>query len=82
VKKPKADGPVPCLLDVFDVARHLKMNPGTVRRLIRSHRVPGIRLERRLYVDERDLVGYIEAGRLRDHDQERPTVQRFQRTSA
>jgi hypothetical protein len=65
VKKPKADGPVPCLLDVFDVARHLKMHPETARRLIRSGRLPGIRLERSLYVDERDLIAYLEAGRLR-----------------
>jgi hypothetical protein len=68
---------LPNLLEVWRVAIVLKKSPEYVRRLIRTHQLPGIRFGSgtTLLVDERDLLAFIEAGRLTKA--EKPSVQAF-----
>jgi len=55
--------PMPHLLEVSHVAHRLSAGQEFVRRLIREHRLPAIRLGTRWRVDPRDLEAYIDACR-------------------
>jgi excisionase family DNA binding protein len=66
---------LPNLLEVSAVAHKLKASPEFVRRLLREHRLPALRLGSRWRVDERDLLAYIEACRVA---QKRPGEDRAQ----
>ncbi len=67
---------LPNLLEVSTVAHRLKTSPEFVRRLIREHRLPALRLGPRWRVDDRDLLAYIDACRAAhkrpDEDRARP----------
>ena len=47
---------------VEDVARHLRLSPATVRRLIREGKLIGRKLGGRWYVTRRALLGCLESG--------------------
>jgi excisionase family DNA binding protein len=47
------------LLEVNHVGHRLSVSPGFVRRLIRSHQLPAVRLGGRWRVDEHDLQAFI-----------------------
>jgi excisionase family DNA binding protein len=55
--------PVPRLLEVSHVAHRLSASQEYVRRLIREHKLPAIRLGARWRVDPRDLEAFIESHR-------------------
>jgi excisionase family DNA binding protein len=55
--------PVPRLLEVSHVAHRLSASQEYVRRLIREHKLPAIRLGTRWRVDPHDLEAFIEAHR-------------------
>jgi len=52
---------VPQLLEVFEVARALRMSAEEVRRLLRSRQLAAVRFGKRWRVDARVVVAYIEA---------------------
>jgi excisionase family DNA binding protein len=54
---------LPRLLEVSHVAHRLSASQEFVRRLIREHRLPAIRLGTRWRVDPRELESYIDACR-------------------
>jgi excisionase family DNA binding protein len=57
--------PIPTLLSPVDCARILGLTPESIRRLIRSGRLPAHRLSRKTQrVDEQDLRKYIERAAL------------------
>jgi excisionase family DNA binding protein len=78
--------PVPRLLEVSHVAHRLSASQEYVRRLIREHKLPAIRLGTRWRVDPHDLEAFIDAQRVAiaklertiDHqvDQAQPTLRR------
>ncbi len=52
---------VPQLLEVFEVARALRISEEAVRRLLRSRKLAAVRFDKRWRVDARVVVAYIEA---------------------
>jgi excisionase family DNA binding protein len=49
------------LLEVGHVAHRLSASPGFVRRLIREHKLPAIRLGGRFRIDAADLDAFLDA---------------------
>lgn len=55
---------VPNLREVSHVAHRLSMSQARVRKLIREHKLPAIRIDKQLRVDEADLQAFIDAHRI------------------
>lgn len=61
---------VPQLLEVFEVARALRMSAEEVRRLLRSRQLAAVRFGKRWRVDARVVVAYIEARTIAAHTEQ------------
>lgn len=59
-----SDATRPPLLTVEEVAEMLSVSPAYVRRLVFEKRIPYVKIGRHVRIDERDLVEFIDRGRV------------------